>query len=287
MLTPPRWKASSRTSCWCSGMLVRMPSTTISSSALRMRIRRAVAVVGPADDLADQRVVVRRHGVAAVEVRVDADAVAARGVEGRHLAGAGREGLRVLGVDPALEGVAAKMRTSSWRIDSGWPPAMQQLLACTMSMPVIISVTGMLDLHAGVHLDEEELAVLVQELEGAGAAVADLQAGLHAALALPRRLQRVRDARRRRLFQHLLVPALQRAVAVAEVDGVALAVGQHLEFRRGAGSRGTSPGRPCRRRRRPAPRCGSLNTEFSSAASLCTTRMPRPPPPAAALMMTG
>ena len=40
-----------------------------------------------------------------------------------------------------------------------------------------------LDLHAGVHLDEEELAVLVQELERAGAAVADLLAGGDAALA--------------------------------------------------------------------------------------------------------
>jgi hypothetical protein len=40
-----------------------------------------------------------------------------------------------------------------------------------------------LHLHAGVHLDEVELAVLVQELEGAGAAVADAAAGLGAALA--------------------------------------------------------------------------------------------------------
>ena len=40
-----------------------------------------------------------------------------------------------------------------------------------------------LDLHARVHLDEEELVVLVQELEGAGAAIADLAAGLGAALA--------------------------------------------------------------------------------------------------------
>ena len=41
----------------------------------------------------------------------------------------------------------------------------------------------MLDLHARVHLDEEELVVLVQELERAGAAVADRAAGIGAALA--------------------------------------------------------------------------------------------------------
>ena len=35
----------------------------------------------------------------------------------------------------------------------------------------------MLDLHAGVHFDEVELVVLVQELERARAAIADLAAG--------------------------------------------------------------------------------------------------------------
>ena len=41
----------------------------------------------------------------------------------------------------------------------------------------------MLDLDAGVHLDEVEAAVLVQELERAGAAIADADAGLDADLA--------------------------------------------------------------------------------------------------------
>ena len=38
----------------------------------------------------------------------------------------------------------------------------------------------MLDLNPGVHLDEEELAVFVKELEGSGATVADLAAGVGA-----------------------------------------------------------------------------------------------------------
>jgi hypothetical protein len=45
--------------------------------------------------------------------------------------------------------------------------------ALTMSMPVTSLGDRVLDLHAGVHLDEVELAVLVEELEGAGVAVAD------------------------------------------------------------------------------------------------------------------
>jgi len=39
------------------------------------------------------------------------------------------------------------------------------------------------DLHARVHFNKVELAVLIQKLEGAGAAVADLAAGLGATLA--------------------------------------------------------------------------------------------------------
>jgi hypothetical protein len=54
-----------------------------------------------------------------------------------------------------------------------------------MSTPVIQFGHRVLHLHAGVHLDEIELAVLVQEFEGAGAAVPDLLAGGHAALADP------------------------------------------------------------------------------------------------------
>ena len=40
----------------------------------------------------------------------------------------------------------------------------------------------------------------------------------------------------------------------------------------------------------PNAACASARvsvTAFSSAASVCTTRMPRPPPPPAALMITG
>ena len=86
-----------------------------------------------------------------------------------------------------------------------------------------------LDLHPRVHLDEEELAVLVQELEGAGAAVADLLAGGGAALA-DALDHAARDARRRRLLDDLLVAALHRAVALAEPDRVLVLVGQHLDL---------------------------------------------------------
>src|SRR2546427_6244917 len=75
----------------------------------------------------------------------------------------------------------------------------------------------MLHLHAGVHLDEVELAVFKEELEGAGATVAQLLAGSGAALA-DLLDQAARNARSRRFLDDLLVAALHGAVALAQVD---------------------------------------------------------------------
>ena len=76
----------------------------------------------------------------------------------------------------------------------------------------------MLDLEARVHLEEEELAGRrEQELDGAGALVADRLAGHDRGLA-ERVAQRAGDGRARRLLDDLLVPALDRALALIEVD---------------------------------------------------------------------
>jgi hypothetical protein len=144
---------------------------------------------------------------------------------------------------------------------------------------------GMLDLDPRVHLDEEELVVLEQELERARAAIADLAACVGAALTDPRERPHG-EARRGRLLDDLLVAALHRAVALEQVDGVLVLVREHLDL--------------------DVPRIaeellhvdlriaeGRLRLERvsvaaeTSAASVCTTRIPRPPPPPAALMITG
>jgi hypothetical protein len=87
----------------------------------------------------------------------------------------------------------------------------------------------MLDLHPGVHLDEIEFAILVEEFEGAGAAVADAATGLGAAFADPLALLH-RDPRGGGLLDHLLVAALHGAVAFPQMDGVALGVSEQLEL---------------------------------------------------------
>jgi hypothetical protein len=88
---------------------------------------------------------------------------------------------------------------------------------------------GMLHLHAGIHFDEEEFAVLVQELEGTRAAVADLAAGFGATLA-DLVAQAGIEQRCRSFFQDFLVAALHRTVALAQINRVAVLVGQYLEF---------------------------------------------------------
>jgi hypothetical protein len=87
-----------------------------------------------------------------------------------------------------------------------------------------------LHLEAGVHLQEVEVAVLVhQELDGPGADVADgaSRGDRHLAHAGAHRLV---DHRRGGLLDDLLVAALHRAVALAEVDGVPLGVGEDLHL---------------------------------------------------------
>ncbi len=89
-----------------------------------------------------------------------------------------------------------------------------------------------LHLQAGVHLQEVEVAVLIhQELDRPGVDVAHRLGGPHATLAHPlAQLLVFVDERRGRFLQELLVPALQRALALAQVDDIAVLVGQDLEL---------------------------------------------------------
>ena len=87
-----------------------------------------------------------------------------------------------------------------------------------------------LDLKPTVHLDEVEAAVgSDEELERSGVSVADRDTrALDRALHLLARLRIER--RRRRLLDQLLVPSLDRALALTEREHVALAVAQDLDL---------------------------------------------------------
>ena len=134
-------------------------------------------------------------------------------------------------------GSSALMRTSmacpframsSWLKSSASPDAMR-ICQATRSRPGDQLGDRVLHLEAGVHLEEVELAVLVEELDGAGVVVAaglrDLDGGRAHGLA-----DLVGEVGRRALLDQLLVPALGRAVALAQPQRVAVLVGQHLHL---------------------------------------------------------
>ena len=87
-----------------------------------------------------------------------------------------------------------------------------------------------LDLQPGVHLEEVEALVLADhELHRAGALVVHRPGERHRLLA-HRLARRVADEGRRRLLDHLLVAALDRALALVQVDDVAVRVAEHLDL---------------------------------------------------------
>src|SRR4029079_4759795 len=110
-----------------------------------------------------------------------ADAGTARCVIRRDAARGRHEGIRILGIDPALDGVpllhdvALAERKLAARRD-------ENLLLHDVDAGDELGY-GMLHLDARVHLDEEELVVRVQDFDRAGAAIADAPAGIRAALA--------------------------------------------------------------------------------------------------------
>src|SRR5205823_9998306 len=80
-----------------------------------------------------------------------------------------------------------------------------------------------------VELEEPEVAALEHELDGACALVADRTREGDGRVAHPRAQLRV-ERGRRRLLEHLLVAALDRAVPLAERRDVAVPVGEELDL---------------------------------------------------------
>ena len=146
---------------------------------------------------------------------------------------------------------------------------------------------GVLHLDARVDLDEEEVARVGvdQELHRAGAAVADRAAEAHgggADLVAQRRV----EVRRGRDLHDLLVAALHRAVALVEVDHVAVRVAQdlHLDVPGALDAALQEDLAVAEGRLRLAL---AASTGSSSRPASRTTRMPRPPPPKLALSISG
>ena len=87
----------------------------------------------------------------------------------------------------------------------------------------------MLDLDARVQLEEVEVAPVEHELGGACTHVPDRSRERDGRVAHLRALLRV-ERRRRRLFEDLLMPPLNRAVAFPERGDVTMRVGEQLDL---------------------------------------------------------
>ena len=192
-----------------------------------LRGLRAIRAVGA--HLGDQRVVEQRDVAALDDARIDPDALA-RGLQvALEPTGRGQKAARrVLGVDPGLDRPAVLPDVVLGQRERLPGRDAQHLLdqieaGCELGHRV-------LDLEARVHLEEIEAALGVDDaLDRAGRAVADRARERHRLLAHRAPRRRVEE-RARRLLDHLLMAALDRAFALAEVDRVAVAVGEHLDL---------------------------------------------------------
>ncbi len=190
--------------------------------------QRLLAVAAVGDDLRDHRVEVGGDGVALADAGVDADAGPGGQHQPRDAARGGREvAVGVLGVEPRLDGVTGLGGLGAFEL-----PAVRHV----QLQPDQVGAGGdlgdrVLDLQPGVDLEEGEqlVAGVVEELDGAGAAVADGDGE-----PLGRRLElggllRLQD-RGRGLLDDLLVAPLHRAVAYAERPRGAVPVGDDLDL---------------------------------------------------------
>ncbi len=181
------------------------------------------------DDLGQQRVVSVRDQVSGPDAGIHPDALAARPAQVHHSTGRRQEPvLRILGVETGLDRVTGepdRILCDSQRF-AGRDP---QLVGDQVT-PGDRLGDRVLDLEAGVHLEEVERKVIgQQELDRPGAHVAR-RAG-HPQRRLPERRPTLGVHRRAgRLLHDLLLAPLGAAVALAKLDTVAVGVEQDLDL---------------------------------------------------------
>src|SRR5476651_1493207 len=179
-----------------------------------------VAILGVDDQLARQAVVEGRDAVAGIDRGIEAHAQPAWGVELSDGAGRGAEGEGIFRIDAAFDGMALEhdvLLGEAQRCAGGDA----DLLAHDIDAGDRLA-DRMLDLQAGIHFDEIEVAVFVEEFNRAGAQIAQLFQGAGADAADLVALPGV-EGGAACFLPHFLVAALQRAVALAQMHDMAMA----------------------------------------------------------------
>ena len=193
-------------------------------------LQRVLAVLAAGDHLREQRVVVGRDRPAGEAGGVHAHVAAHGRRPALQPTGGGREAaLGALGVDPRLDRVAAHLHLVL-RHRQRRAARDAQLLAHHVHAGDHLA-DRVLHLQPRVDLEEGVAApLLVDEELAGGRAVVGERADQRGRGAEDLALERLREAERGRLLDQLLVAALERAVAVAEVDHAAVLIGQHLNL---------------------------------------------------------
>ena len=182
--------------------------------------------------MATSESVLHRDRVAALDARVDAETRRLREAAGEQPSGLRQEALLgILGAQAHFDGVPARrqrvLRPRQRRARRDRELGVDEIDAGDRFRDRV------LDLQPRVHLEEVEARLvagpLEQELDRAGVDVAGGARGGHGGLAHARPHRR-RQRRGRRLLDDLLVPPLDRALPLEQVDAAAVRVGEDLDL---------------------------------------------------------
>ena len=145
---------------------------------------------------------------------------------------------------------------------------------------------GMLDLEPGVHLEEEELAAVVEKLDGAGSHVAH-RAGRGDRGFAHLLAGGLIDHRRGGLLDDLLMAPLNRALALEHRHHVAVGVAENLDLDMPRRHQVAFEEDGVVAEGGPGFAAGAGRPPRADPSGPATIRMPLPPPPAEALTSTG
>ncbi len=184
------------------------------------------------DQFGDHRIIVRCDAVALAETRVDAHVV--RKLQMRQHSGLRLEVPRwIFGIEPGLDGMTTNRQIAlpdwQWFAIGNAELPLDQIETCYQLRD------RMFDLQPGIHLHEIEavgsqaIGDIGDELHGSRTSVTHGLCGIHGGLAHGLAHLR-RHARGRGFLDHFLMAALQRAVALKQMNDIALIVGEHLNF---------------------------------------------------------
>ena len=188
---------------------------------------RLLSGVAICDHFGNQGIIVGRDDTARIDMGVNPDTRPTGWMPRRDPTRARGEFERILCVDPAFDGMATWTDIALTDAQA-FPKRNADLL---LNDVVTCNEFGdwVFNLYPCVHFNEVELSVFVEEFEGAGTAVANLAASVRAS-GTDSIDQSTGDPGRWRFLDHLLVAALHRAVALAQMNRIAVLIRQHLDL---------------------------------------------------------